>query len=948
MAEVKKSQAIKDFLNKNTWPDLAALYTDELEVQVNVAQDAGILVSKNYQGRQWREYTDNISTWKPFRIPLHSMTEPEDNDNTIRFDLSQHVEGIGCTGWNWKKRKSCWVAFDFDSIMGHSEKHSKKLSVIELDEIKTKVNNIEWITLRKSTGGKGLHIYVFLDFDETINNHTEHLAVGRSILSQLSVIAGFDFESKVDTNSGNMWLFHRKMNLPTGGRNPDSLLLLKQGCKLKDVPRDWRDYLDVVSGKRKRTIPFFIKGESDPGKALDEFEEMSNQRQKVALDKDHERLLEWIRTKSPGGSWWRDDQWMLVTHTFALKCAHAELGFKGPFDTVAQGENYGQDWNVFGFPAPNGAWAFRRFTKGCEEAPTWEQDGVSYTKCYYNKYPDFKLACKLNNGVEKPNGGYAFTEANKAIATAKMLGTILELPEKMKYRPAILKLHKDKRLIIEVEKVSTDTGMETYDGSGKTWNKIFDTKADTQQSNVDGVNIDRMVRHIIHEGGHDAGWAIYSEGKWNMEPLEHVKLMLNGYFGYKLQETMQILGTATVAPYKLVNRPFDVEYPPGRLWNQKGAKLAFEPAKDLDNLKFPTWQKIMDQVGRTLNPYIAEHPWAKANGVITGADYLILWIAALFQEPFRRSPYLFFYNTQQDVGGKTTFHRAISLLMAGEPPIGYIKINDALKASAQFNAELQHAILCIVEEYELNLNRAEAKITYNKIKELVTANEIGIHEKRQTPCMVKNSTHWIQTANEKAACPIFKNDTRITMIKVEPIDPIDKIGEHQLMQMLKAEGPDFLAHILHLEIPPYNDRLIIPVIETEDKRTIQAANLTLIEQYILEKCHIVDGECIKWSEFFDGFVDWMEPADAERWTKRYTGSNLPDYNPRGRRRIDNEYCIANLSWQPRDPANPIKERLIVKTDKLVPANSINGAAHEITGDSKTAGQKDGAAIKNGT
>lgn len=925
MSGIKRSQAIKGFLDKHTLPELAALYTYEMETQVNVAQDGGERIDSQFQGVPYVSYTDGIQTWKSFRIPLKAMLVPEDNDHEIRFDLELHVEGIGLTGWNWIKRRSMHVAYDFDAIVGHSDAHTKKLSQSELEDIKRRVSEIEWVTLRRSTGGSGLHVYVFLDFDEVINNHNEHMAIGRSVLSQLSAIAGFDFEAKVDVNAGNMWIWHRKLIKPDGSRNPDGLALLKQGSRLKTIPKDWRDYVDVVTGKRRRTVPFFIKTSENPQKELDLFEELSNQRPKIPLDKEHQKLLDWIQHNTPGGSWWRDDHWMLVTHTATLKQAHIALNLNGPFETIATGSEFGSDWNCFAFPLPNGAWTVRRYTRGCEEAISWMQDGQGWTRCVYNKLPDFKMACKLHGGVEKSNGGWVFNEARRAVEAAKMLGATLTIAEKLLARTAVLEQHKDKRLIIKIEKETKDTadGMEGYDGTGKTWTRIVEGKIDQTQPMVDTLGLDKIIRHIVNEGGRDEGWVVKSEGEWRDEPLEHIKLILKGHFGYKPAEAEQILGTGAIQPYKLVNRPFDVEYPPGRLWNRKGAKLRFEPSQNIEELKFPTWLKIFNHLGHGLTPFIEINPWAKANNVTTGADYLIIWISALFQKPYQRLPYLFLYSDEQNTG-KSTFHEAIILLMAGDPPAGYMKVNEALKAQASFNAELHHAILCVVEELDLNPRRSDAKISYNRIKELVTANEISIHKKTQTPTMVKNTTHWVQCANERTACPIFKNDSRITMIRVNVIDDIDMIPKGKLLEMLLREGPDFLAHILRLEIPPSNDRLIVPVIETEDKRHIQTANLSLVEQFIHENCHIVDGAMILWAEFYQTFALQLESADIEKWSKKYCGFHLPDYHPRGRRKVDNQYMIANLSWHAKAPDDPIKERLVLRNEYLVPLSTSNG------------------------
>jgi aldehyde:ferredoxin oxidoreductase len=142
--------------------------------------------------------------------------------------------------------------------------------------------------------------------------------------------------------------------------------------------------------------------------------------------------------------------------------------------------------------------------------------------------------------------------------------------------------------------------------------------------------------------------------------------------------------------------------------------------------------------------------------------------------------------------------------------------------------------------------------------------------------------------------------------------------------MLVAEAPDFLAHILRLEIPNSNDRLIVPIIDTQDKRVVQNANLSLVEQFIMENCHVVDGEMILWAEFYERFNKSLEPMDAEKWSKRYTGYHLPDYHPRGRRKEDSHYVISNLSWAPKNPETPIKPKLVLRGEYCVPIEHQNG------------------------
>ena len=115
-----KTEAIKSFLLAKTHPDLAALYSYDMEVQVNVAQDGGTRTEGEFKGRKWVAWTDGTQTWKPFRVPWKAMTQPEFTDSEIKYDLAAHVEGIGLTGWDWVNKVSRWGAFEFDSITGHS------------------------------------------------------------------------------------------------------------------------------------------------------------------------------------------------------------------------------------------------------------------------------------------------------------------------------------------------------------------------------------------------------------------------------------------------------------------------------------------------------------------------------------------------------------------------------------------------------------------------------------------------------------------------------------------------------------------------------------------------------------------------------------------------------------------------------------------------------------
>ena len=65
-----------------------------------------------------------------------------------------------------------------------------------LKRIKQAAMSLPYVEVRRSTGGGGIHLYVY--FDEAgvpTANHTEHAALARCILGMMSSETGFDFAS---------------------------------------------------------------------------------------------------------------------------------------------------------------------------------------------------------------------------------------------------------------------------------------------------------------------------------------------------------------------------------------------------------------------------------------------------------------------------------------------------------------------------------------------------------------------------------------------------------------------------------------------------------------------------------------------------------------------------------------------------------------------------------
>ncbi len=892
-----KTESIKGFLTQFTHKDLASLYNFSMEVQVNVAQDNGEIVQEKsgYTGRMWRGYTDGVQTWKSFRIPWNASTDPEYTDRLLNWDLSVHAEGIGMTGWDWEHKVSKWVAFDFDSIVGHSET-SKNLTAIELKEVQEVACSLPWVTVRKSTSGQGLHLYVFLNNIKT-KNHTEHAALARSILGQMTSSTGFEFSSKVDTCGGNIWVWHRKM------KGTDGLTLIKKGEVFFNVPVNWQDHIPVITGRRKKNLPHYIKDSEE-----NLFEQLTSQRAKAKLDSEHMKLIKFLEEKNCA-AWWDSDRNLLVCHTFDLKLAHTELGLRGIFETVATGKEQGGDWNCFCTPLqqPSGAWVVRRFTPGVQESPTWSQDTSGWTKCFYNQTPSLATVARARSGIEGEKGDYFFNEAETAALALQELGTFVNLPTWACNRDTTVKEHKDgKRLIVKVKREVTDKyeDMVGWKEEKGWWTKIFNSNL-APSDIVEPQNYDDFIRHLVTADGEDCGWVIKSANQWHGEPISHIKIALKS-IGLGATEIDKVLGRCVIEGWALVNKPFQPEYTGNREWNRKAVQFRYPP-----QLKEPfihrTWDKIIDHCGKGLTNAVKQNKWCRENAIDTGSDYLRLWVASLFQFPLKQLPYLFLYSREQQTG-KTSFHEAISLLMT---PSGYQKGSAALINSGGFNAELEHTILCALDECDLR----KGSFAKNRIKEWIASKQILVHPKGLTPYLADNTIHFIQTGNDPGECPIDVGDDRIIMIQIEPLPRESLIDKEKLTSLLIKEAPAFLATLLATEIPLCNDRLNLPVINTDIKMQSSQLSRNQLEVFIDECTFYVSGSSIRYSEFYNKFQEWLDPSDVYEWTKIKMGRSLPSMYPKGRLVSDGgQFHLGNISFEKKEST---MKKLVLKGDTLI-------------------------------
>jgi hypothetical protein len=902
------SQSIRLFLTarKASLPggDLVESYlrhAPNLETQVNVSAGDGDPVAQKRN-----TWTNGIYEWHAVRIPKNANDVPEFHDYEIRFPLDLHAEAIGSTGWDWANLRSRWVGFDFDSITGHAK--GVGITGEELSKVREAASAIPWVEVRNSTGGSGLHLYVHFGEDGVYTaNHTEHAALARAVLGMMSSESGFDFASQIDVCGGNMWIWHTKITTENQG-----LKLLKPAERpltTDDLPSNWRDHIEVVTRRRSK-----IRLQSVPDEALDPFQALVSSRRIVPLDERHKRTIDDLADLGYS-TIWVSDHHLLQTHTRALQTLLEDRKAIGLFQTVSEGRNPGQP-NCFAFPLENGAWRVYRFSPGIPEAETWTQDGEGWTTCYFNRLPDLNTAARATGGSEMSDGkGYQFSEARDAIAAAKHLGQSVHLPDEFLDREAVLKRNKDGRLVVQVkQKKSEDGGKEPKpvtgwaDKKGGWWERVYDTKTDLKKEDLALPEYDKAIRALTSPSGDRAGWATcHCDGDWDKVPKDDARSVLLR-LGLSRTEADQILGDAIHHRWKLVNLPFQDEYPGGRQWNLNAAQFRFLPCelKDDEIPVHPHWDAIFNHVGKSLDNPIKELQWCRDANIQTGGDYLRLWIACCLREPFQPLPYLFLFGPENS--GKSILHEAIGLLITK----GKVIADRALTNQSDFNGELAGAILCVVEEKDISRSSG----AYNKIKEWVTGREISIRKMRTESYQQPNTTHWIQCANRAENCPVFPGDTRITVMFVPALPKDAEIPKQFLLAKLEEEAPHLMRTLLDLTLPTVIGRLRLPVVTTDDKLRSEDLNRSPLEQFIQETCFEVPGEKIPFADFYTKFITYLPEDERYEWTKIKVTRGLPKEFACGAG-ASNVKFIGNLSWEPsQHPPGTLQQPYIVVGGKL--------------------------------
>lgn len=432
------------------------------------------------------------------------------------------------------------------------------------------------------------------------------------------------------------------------------------------------------------------------------------------------------------------------------------------------------------------------------------QDG----KYYLPIVPDFRFHA-IQSGASEMSANLYQGNADVVEQTLRLEGIDFTIDANFRNRLFDFGQYKTKLVVSCLKHPSDSRPAGWADPSPKKWEIVVGHRPIQRPKRFFNPTVDEYVRVVELGGKQKIFHLTQNEGRHRFVPSSastSIRVLM-AVLGVSRTEAEIILGGLMTHPWTGTNIPFCPEYPGGKVWNFNAINWDF-PLETCDDWRreCPYWFRVMSHIFADLNGHLNGHPFDD------GAAYGFTWLASMVQKPFEPSPYLFLFGPQNS--GKSTLHEAFDLLLNR----GVTKADRAITSQSDFNGELHDSILCVVEETDI----ARKPGAYAKIKEFVTGRSIGIRKMNTDTFMARNTTHWLQCANESHACPVFPGDTRVQPVHVGR--PESDIPKKLLLEKLREEGPRFAFALANANLPKINGRLTLPIIDTPTRQRLIDAN----------------------------------------------------------------------------------------------------------------------------
>lgn len=781
-------------------------------------------------------WTDGSEVWANHRWPYKAGSDPNYRDKDLKFSPASHLSRVGSTWWNWKKKKSIAVAFDIDTTDDHAAT-TTTVNKSQIDDIIDRLGKLDYVTLVRSTGGSGIHIYVF--FDETdlpdAINHNEHTQVALATLEKMKRDANYDFSQHMDVKGVVFWFWS-----DTSGPDHPGFELVKESTNSIGAAHiaEWMG-ASLKSPNRK----LVVKGFDDNDEPT--HSEVEGGGYKVrALDETHKTILKELE-KSDYTFIWNAEYNMAHTHTIALKELFDRLKEEGRpligiFFTTSSGTSSGSDKtkpNCYITPREDGAFQVKRFGSGITEHESWMSSGGD-TWCYFNHGAPVLQVLKKKSSTMPKDNQYVF-EAKELESALTSLGHTLGDSHKQISSAVTVSRKRDGSFHASIkEQGNFDGWVSTKEGMTRSL-PIVQTNEQRCTTVLDEV--DAIARNLVTPQHEPYGWALKTSVGWVLHGgCDAIMATIRQLFG---KESNFVRSLMDQEPWVLCNYPFDQEYPTGkgRLWNKFAPQLSIEPADKPG--PHPSWDMIHDHLGYSLDDSAKTTEWCQQWGITSGGDYLRFWLASLIQFPKEPLPYLFFYGPQYS--GKSMFHESASILFT----LGSVEsCASALTNSQGFNFEIANAVIGFVEEKELAAGRDGA---YARMKEWITGRRLTVIKKGETPYSQPNFLKMVHMANSPTACPMEDGDTRITAIAANILT--NRVPPGVMNKKLREEAPFFLRTLLTTHLPESPDRLRVPMLSSADKAALESMNQLPWESFAAEAMHSCEGGKVKFTEFYEKY-----------------------------------------------------------------------------------------------